>query len=162
MRRVDGCRAQPPLDARRHLIVDYSTIIKLLSLTGCRKSEVGGMAWSELNFDKRIWTIPEARSKNKREHILPLPHAFWNIVESVERRPGRDFLFGHSDHGYSNWHDPKVALDQRCGVTGWTHHDLRRTVATRMAESPPDEEHPERRGLGIKPHVVEALLNHVS
>ena len=31
-----------------------------------------------------------------------------------------------------------------------------------MAESPPDEEDPERRGLGIKPHVVEALLNHVS
>jgi integrase len=141
---------------------DYGTIIKLLILTGCRKSEVGGMAWSELNFDKRIWTIPEARSKNKREHILPLPHAFWNIVESVERRPGRDFLFGHSDHGYSNWHDPKLALDRRCGVTGWTHHDLRRTVVTRLAESPPDEEHPDSCGLGIKPHVVEALVNHVS
>jgi integrase len=141
---------------------DYGKIIKLLILTGCRKSEVGGMVWSELNFDKRIWTIPAARSKNKREHILPLPHAFWQIVESIERRPGRDFLFGYSDHGYSNWHDPKVVLDKRCGVTGWTHHDLRRTVATRMAESPSDDEHPESCGLGIKPYVVEAVLNHIS
>jgi len=141
---------------------DYSRIVRLLTLTGCRKMEVGGLRWSELNLADRIWTIPGERTKNKRQHILPLPRAFWGIIESVERRPGRDFLFGHSDHGYSNWHDPKVALDRRCGVTGWTHHDLRRTMATRMAESPPDKEDPERRGLGIKPHVVEAVLNHFS
>jgi integrase len=137
---------------------DYSRIVRLLILTGCRKSEVGGLRWSELNLADHIWTIPGARTKNKRDMILPLPRAFWGIVESVERRPGRDFLFGYSDHGYSNWHDPKVALDKRCAVTGWTHHDLRRTVATRMADSPP----PDGTGLGIKPHVVEAVLNHVS
>ena len=32
----------------------------------------------------------------------------------------------------------------------WTIHDLRRTVATGMAE------------LGVQPHIIEALLNHVS
>ena len=134
---------------------DYHRIVRLLILTGCRKMEIGGMVWSELNFDRYTWTIPGARTKNKRDHILPLPRAFWAIVESVERRPGRDFLFGYSDRGFRNWSDPKIALDKRCKVTGWTHHDLRRTAATRMAESPPD-------GLGIKPHVVEALLNHIS
>ena len=36
------------------------------------------------------------------------------------------------------------------GVTGWTLHDLRRTAATRMAD------------LGVQPHVIEAVLNHVS
>jgi integrase len=136
---------------------DYGKIIRLLILTGCRKSEVGGMAWPEFNFDNYTWTIPASRSKNNREHALPLPRAFWEIVESVERRPGRDFLFGYSDHGYSNWHDPKVALDRRCGVSGWTHHDLRRTVATVLAESPPDEEDPTRRGLGIQPHRLIGL-----
>jgi integrase len=35
-------------------------------------------------------------------------------------------------------------------VTGWTVHDLRRTVATRMAD------------IGVQPHIIEALLNHVS
>ena len=35
-------------------------------------------------------------------------------------------------------------------MTDWRHHDLRRTVATRMAD------------LGIEPHVIEAILNHVS
>jgi integrase len=134
---------------------DYSRIVRLLILTGCRKMEVGGLGWSELNLADRIWTIPGARTKNKRDHALPLPRAFWAIVESVERRPGRDFLFGYSDHGFSSWTNPKEALDQRSRVASWTHHDLRRTMATRLAESPPD-------GLGVKPHVVEALLNHVS
>jgi len=137
---------------------DYSRIVRLLILTACRKSEVGGMSWSELNFSNYTWTIPGARTKNKRDHTLPLPRAFWGIIESVKRRPGRDYLFGNSDHGYANWSDPKIALDGRCGVTAWTHHDIRRTVATRMADSPP----PDGTGLGIKPHVVEALLNHVS
>ena len=98
---------------------DYHRIIRLLILTAGRKSEVGGMAWSELNFDNHAWTIPASRSKNKREHVLPLPRAFWDIVESVERIPGRDFLFGYSDHGFSNWSNPKEALDQRCGIAGW-------------------------------------------
>jgi integrase len=134
---------------------DYSRIVWLLILTACRKSEVGGLRWFELNLADRIWTIPGARTKNKRDHALPLPHAFWEIVESVERRPNRDYLFGYSDRGFRNWSETKIALDRRCQIPPWTHHDLRRTVATRMAESPPD-------GLGIKPHVVEALLNHVS
>ena len=35
-------------------------------------------------------------------------------------------------------------------MTDWTLHDLRRTVATRMAD------------LGVQPHIIEAVLNHVS
>lgn len=38
----------------------------------------------------------------------------------------------------------------------WTPHDIRRTISTRMNDSPDDG------GLGILPHIVEAVLNHVS
>jgi integrase len=41
-------------------------------------------------------------------------------------------------------------LDQLSGVSGWTLHDLRRIVATRLVE------------MGIAPHVIERLLNHVT
>jgi integrase len=129
---------------------DYHRIIRLLILTACRKSEVGGICWSELNSDNHTWTIPANRSKNKREHVLPLPRAFWEIVESVYRQSGRDFLFGYSDHGFASWSNPKEALDQRCALSDWTHHDLRRTAATRMAD------------IGVAPHVIEAVLNHSS
>jgi hypothetical protein len=41
-------------------------------------------------------------------------------------------------------------LDQRAGITPWVLHDLRRSTATGMAEA------------GIQPHIIEAVLNHVS
>ena len=43
-------------------------------------------------------------------------------------------------------------MDERLGnaVKPWTLHDLRRTGATRMADS------------GVQPHIIEAVLNHVS
>jgi integrase len=44
----------------------------------------------------------------------------------------------------------KLELDKACNIKDWTIHDLRRTAATRMAD------------LGIQPHVIEAVLNHVS
>jgi hypothetical protein len=44
----------------------------------------------------------------------------------------------------------KRSLDSRVGIDPWTHHDLRRTCATGMAD------------LGVLPHVIEAILNHVS
>ena len=44
----------------------------------------------------------------------------------------------------------KLRFDRVSGVDGWTFHDLRRTVATGMAE------------IGVTPHVIERILNHVS
>lgn len=129
----------------------YGRIVKLLTLTGARREEVGGMRWSELNLAAGIWTIPAARAKNGREHVLPLPAAALAIIARVERTEGQDHLFGGTaDHGFQRWSAAKRELDNRSDVTGWTVHDLRRTVATRMAD------------IGIQPHVIEAVLNHQS
>src|SRR5262249_26385688 len=61
--------------------------------------------------------------------------------------------FGRSQ-GFRGWAWGKDILDKRINATGselehWTHHDLRRTMATRMAEV-----------LNIAPHVIEAVLSH--
>jgi len=126
---------------------EYGRIVKLLILTGQRRDEIGGMRWGELNRDRGTWKLPPDRAKNKREHSLTLPALAWEIIG--EKRQG-DSLFGARGRGYTNWHMPKQALDQRCGVTDWVIHDLRRSVATGMAH------------IGIMPHVIEAVLNHVS
>jgi hypothetical protein len=65
--------------------------------------------------------------------------------------------------GFQGWSKSKAALDEqvaneakkavfdkRVTVGPWRLHDIRRTVATRMAE------------LGVQPHIIEAVLNHVS
>jgi len=126
-------------------------VIRLLVLTGQRCGEVCGMAWEELDLAERVWTIPGTRTKNHRPHSVPLTPAAVAIIEAVPDT-GR-LLFparGKPDQPYAGYTKGKAALDAAAGVTGWTIHDLRRTAATGMAR------------LGIQPHVVERILNHVS
>jgi hypothetical protein len=59
-------------------------------------------------------------------------------------------VFGEGEGGYSGWSRSKKELDAKAKVTGWTLQDLRRTAATGMVD------------LGVQPHVIEAVLNHVS
>ena len=127
---------------------DYGRIIRLLILTGCRRGEIGGMRWEEFDIDAETWTLPKERSKNDRALTLPLPSPAWQIVKSVPEMVGRECLFGV--HGFSNWSTNKQALDTRCGVTDWHVHDIRRSVATKMAD------------IGVAPHIIETILNHAS
>jgi integrase len=50
----------------------YSTIIRLLILTGQRRGEVAGMSWAELSDDLATWTLPGERTKNHVVHTVPL------------------------------------------------------------------------------------------
>jgi len=125
-------------------------IVKLLILTGARRDEVGGMSWAELDRDNSTWTIPASRTKNRREHTLTLPGMAWSIIEATPRRQSNDRLFGIGARGFNNFHKVKTALDARCQIAPWRSHDLRRTVATRMAD------------IGIQPHIIEQVLNHQS
>jgi integrase len=128
---------------------DYGRIVRLLMLTGQRRDEVGGMRWAEIDLERRLWTIPGARTKNHLEHRLPLSPLAVAILAGIPA--WREFVFGQGPKGFSGSSGPKAALDARIGIADWRLHDLRRTVATVMADR-----------LGVLPHVIEAVLNHVS
>jgi integrase len=133
---------------------DYSAIIRLLALTGARANEIAALSWSEVFGDRIV--LPAVRTKNKREHIIPLSEPAHAILEARPRRPGRDFIFGRrQDRPFTGWSVCRDLLHARIKANGatvpdWSPHDLRRTCATRMAE------------LGVQPHIIEAVLNHVS
>jgi integrase len=131
---------------------DFGKIIRLLTLLGSRRQEVGGMRWSEVDLDAGVWTLPAERSKNHRAHTIPLLPAVLAIVKSVPRTD-RDHVFGtRARAGFTPWDHSKRELDRRLGVAvkPWRVHDIRRSVATGMAD------------IGIEPHVIEAVLNHYS
>jgi integrase len=129
---------------------EYGKIVRLLILTGCRRAEIGDMTWSEIDLDKGTWTLPATRSKNGRAHALPIMPMMREIVDTVPKMATRDQLFGTRSHGFTNWTLPKPVLDERSGVTEWHLHDIRRSVATKMAD------------IGVLPHVIEAVLSHYS
>jgi integrase len=130
---------------------DFGRIVKLLMLTGARRTEVGGMMWGELDLDRGTWTLPAQRTKNGRQHTLPLSASAVSVIKAILQRVDRDCLFGErGTSGFCSWATAKAALDARLGgkVAKWTLHDIRRSCATHMAN------------LGVQPHVIECVLNH--
>jgi integrase len=140
----------------------FTDIVRLLILTGQRREEIGGLRWNEIDLDRGLVVLPPERTKNSRQHEVPLSHQARAILARQPKRKGRDFIFGIGQAGFSGWSKCKERLDQALlaarrqtnrkpkPLPDWRFHDLRRTAATQMAE------------LGIQPHVIEAVLNHVS
>jgi integrase len=129
----------------------YGRIVRLLALTGQRRDEIGGLRWSEvidLDGDQPRIVFGAERVKNGRTHDVALSPLAVAVLKSQPRHGDRDHVFG--ENGFSTWSRHKTELDAACGVSEWRVHDLRRTLATRMAD------------LGVQPHVIEATLNHIS
>jgi integrase len=172
-----GVYNPPPL---AEMFRDY---FRLLLLTGQRRNEVAGMAWDEirdLDGDDPRWEIPGERTKNHRDHIVPLAPAVVTILRrrweaqrkqaqvAVDTQSGREkaraksklVLSGTGETPLSGFSRAKVMLDKRVAalckalrhkpLPPWRVHDLRRTAVTDMNE------------MGTAPHIVEAVVNHVS
>ena len=130
----------------------FGHLVQLLILTAQRRGEVAQMQWPQLDFENRLWTIPEDIAKNGREHVLPLSDLAIEVLRSVPRL-NETYVFparGNDDATVSGFSKSKVRLEVAVGADDWTLHDLRRTTATFLAK------------LGTLPHVIERILNHVS
>jgi integrase len=121
----------------------FSDIVRLLVLTGQRRSEIGGLRWDEIQGDAIV--LPAERTKNGRVHVVPLSPLAAEIINRQDRVS--EFVWGLQ---WKSWSRPKLELDARVGIAPFTLHDIRRSVATGMAE------------LGVLPHIIETVLNHVS
>ena len=64
--------------------------MKLLILSGQRRAE---MRWSEIDLEKRLWTLPSQRAKNGRQHTVPITDATLDVLRRVPRFLGSDYVF---------------------------------------------------------------------
>ena len=130
----------------------YHRVVRLLLLTGQRRTEVGGMDWSEVDLEAGIWNLPAARAKNRRQHLIPLAPPALAILKAQATKGATGLVFPNSKgHPPSDWGIQKQRLDERTHLAPWQLHDLRRSMVTHMAED-----------LAIPPHIIEAAINHVS
>jgi integrase len=137
----------------------WRSAVKLLILTGQRKSEVFEARRAEFDLRAGLWTIPAERAKNGAAHIVPLSEAARNLLGAIEEVPGSRLLFPADGNPENPASGISKAVERiRAGVraelgedtAGWSLHDIRRTVATGLQR------------LGIRFEVTEAVLNHVS
>ena len=136
----------------------FGPIVGLLILTGARRDEVAQMEWREVDIDHAVWTLPAARSKNRREHAIPLSDTALDVLRSLPRIDRSGYVFTtNARTPVSGFSKAKPTLDRTMAefagegaIPEWVLHDLRRTVATNLQR------------LGVRLEVTEAVLNHVS
>ena len=68
-------------------------------------------------------------------HMVPLPKAMVDILAALPERDTGDYVLSLDGGGrpYSNVSRPKAALDKASKVSGWTWHDVRRTMRTGLS-----------------------------
>jgi integrase len=134
--------------------------LRLALLTGARASEIAGARKSEFTYlDKAkqaAWVIPGERTKNKRDHLVPLSRLALDTVKAALALAGGDteYLFParYNNGRPLDGHALTTAMARFCGE--WKEppspHDLRRTMNTRLAM------------LGVAKEIRDRCLNHVT
>lgn len=67
--------------------------LEFVILTAARSGEVRGATWQEVDLVEKVWVIPAHRMKTKVEHRVPLSDAAVDLLKSLPRIIGCDFLF---------------------------------------------------------------------
>jgi integrase len=128
--------------------------VRFLLLTAVRRGEAAGMTWGEV--DNALWVIPAYRTKTGAPHEVPLSSMAVDLLASLPRFVGGDFVFSANGgrapiKGFGKFKD---TIDARAaelapsGLAEWRFHDLRRTARTNLSS------------LGVAPFIAELVLGH--
>jgi integrase len=131
---------------------DYSAALRLQLCLGARIGEVAGIRADEIDQSNWLWTMPAARSKNKRARVTPVVGIARTIIaEQLDLRRAGALFFSEMGAVLSSQHVASMIVKRRkkdIPVPHFTSHDLRRTVATRLVE------------LGVPYETTAAVLGH--
>jgi integrase len=121
----------------------FGTMLRFILLTACRRSEAAELTYGEVvNGD---WTIPAARYKTKRDTTLPLSKAAQDILASIPKAEGTDYVFTiDGKNPIGGYTQLKAKIDKRCGFSDIVIHDLRRTARSLMSRAGVPSDHAER------------------
>jgi len=136
----------------RHPNQRAATVVRLLLLTGARKTEVMHASWDQFDLERAVWTKPAHFTKQKRAHHFPLSDAAVALLTDLRRQAPGDarFLFPGEVPGQpiqdikKFWSEVRVSV----GVADARLHDLRHTFASHLVSS------------GVSLPIVGRLLGH--
>ncbi len=119
--------------------------LRFAILTAARVSEAVGAQWSEIDTEAAVWTIPAARMKAGRDHVVPLSTEALRVLDTMPRKA---HVFP-STRGTGPVSDESLRrLTRPAGVTV---HGFRSTFATWAAQAS---------GGNAPKHVWQAAIAH--
>jgi integrase len=135
----------------------FGPLFKLLVLTAQRRETVRTMQWSEIDFERHRWEIPAAKMKMGKSHLVHLSDAAIEILQSLPKVDGCDFVF--TTNGKTACSGFSRATANLCQLMAkelgeiepFTLHDMRRSYASLSVEE-----------LKVRHDVVDKVLSHTS
>ena len=121
----------------------FGRFVQFLLLTAARRNEAAEMRHTEVTGTD--WTLPAERNKTKVDLVRPLSAAAQDVLSKVSKLADCEFVFStDGENPISGFSRFKENVDEACGVTGWTLHDLRRTARSLMSRAGVNSDHAER------------------
>ena len=102
---------------------------RLWALTGCRRDEIAGLKWSEVDFERGLLILDDSKTGKS---VRPLGAAALALLESISRVPGTDYVFP-AEVGASYYQGMKRLwgrVVKKAGLLGVTPHTLRHTIGS--------------------------------
>lgn len=112
-------------------------IARLWALTGCRRDEIAGLRWSEVNADEGLFILADSKTGKS---LRPLGGAAITLLKSIDKIDSSDFVFpaergdGHYQGAKSIW-AKAIARASLAGVTPHTLRHTRGSTATSTGEA---------------------------
>ena len=130
----------------------FAGFLKMLILTGQRRTEAASMRWADIDLDAGTWVLSSADTKSARTHLVPLAPQAVDLLKATPQF-GPYVWSSDGETHIKCYSQGKKKLDMLLAAKGtdlkpWRLHDLRRTAATHMVR------------LGVSELVVGRVLNH--
>jgi integrase len=121
----------------------FAWLVRFILLTATRRNEAARMSRGEVTGTD--WLIPGARYKSKSGLLVPLSATAAALLDTIPVIGRKGLVFTtDGKRPIGGFSKAKRDFDKRCGATGWTIHDLRRTSRTLMSRAGADPDHAER------------------
>lgn len=105
--------------------------------TMTRPAEAATTRWADIDFDKRIWTIPPERMKKRRPHTIPLTEQALALLEALKPHSGhREYVFpaDRNPRTHANSQTANMALKRMGFQDRLVSHGMRSMASTILNE----------------------------